>query len=48
MEEERRLRADIARYRRTLRIIFDPEVTRRIEEMIKTAEDRLREIERLP
>jgi hypothetical protein len=48
MEEERQLRADIAGYRRTLRIVFDPDVKRRIEEMIKMAEDRLREIERLP
>lgn len=48
MKEDERLRADIARYRRTLRIIFDPDVARRIEEMIKLAEDRLREIERVP
>jgi hypothetical protein len=47
MEEAERLRVNIARYRRTLRIVFDPQVVRRVEEMITAAEDRLGEIERL-
>jgi hypothetical protein len=46
MDEAEKLRIDIARYRRTLRIVFDPEAVRRVTEMIKVAEERLSELER--
>jgi predicted nucleic acid-binding Zn-ribbon protein len=46
MDEERQLQAKIARYRRTQRAVFDPDVLRRLGQMIETAEKRLAEIER--
>jgi len=46
MDESQQLQAKIARYRRTQRAVFDPDVLRRLGEMIDTAKKRLAEIER--
>jgi predicted nucleic acid-binding Zn-ribbon protein len=47
MDEAQQLQAKIARYRRTLRAVFDPDVLRRLGQMIEIAEKRLAEIERV-
>ena len=47
MEEAQELHVKIARYRRTQRAVFDPDVLRRLGQMIETAEKRLAEIERV-
>ena len=47
MGEAQQLRANIARYRRTLRAVFDPDILRRVGQMIEIAEKRLGEIERV-
>ena len=46
MDEVQQLQAKIARYRRSLRAVFDPDVLRRLGQMIEIAEKRLSEIER--
>jgi hypothetical protein len=46
MDEGQELTAKIARYRRSLRAVFDPDVLRRLGQMIETAEKRLAEIGR--
>lgn len=46
MDEVQQLEAKIARYRRTRRAVFDPDVLRRLGQMIEIAEKRLAEIER--
>jgi predicted nucleic acid-binding Zn-ribbon protein len=45
-EEEQELKDKIARYRRSLRAVFDPDVLRRLGQMIETAQKRLDEIGR--
>lgn len=45
MEETQELQAKIARYRRTMRSVFDPDVVRRLEQMIEAAQQRLAEVE---
>jgi predicted nucleic acid-binding Zn-ribbon protein len=45
VDEVQQLQAKIARYRRTRRAIFDPDVLRRLGQMIEIAEKRLAEIE---
>lgn len=47
MDEAQELQVKIARYRRTLRAVFDPDVLRRLGQMIETSEKRLAEIERI-
>ena len=47
MDEARQLPANIVRYRRTLRAVFDPDVLRRLRQMIEIAEKRLADIERV-
>ena len=47
MDEAQQLQAKIARYRRSLRAVFDPDVLRRLGQMIEIAEKRLAEIERV-
>jgi predicted nucleic acid-binding Zn-ribbon protein len=47
MDEAQELQVKIARYRRTLRAVFDPDVLQRLGQMIKTAEKRLAELERV-
>jgi predicted nucleic acid-binding Zn-ribbon protein len=47
MDEAQELQIRIARYRRTLRAVFDPDVLRRLGQMIETAEKRLVEIQRV-
>jgi predicted nucleic acid-binding Zn-ribbon protein len=47
VDEAQQLQVKIARYRRTLRAVFDPDVLRRLGQMIDTAEKRLAEIERV-
>jgi len=47
MDEAQQLQAKIARYRRSLRAVFDPDVVRRLGQMIEIAEKRLAEIERV-
>ena len=46
MDEAQQLQVKIERYRRTLRAVFDPDVLRRLGQMIETAEKRLAEIEK--
>lgn len=46
MDEAQQLQTKIARYRRTRRAVFDPDVLRRLGQMIEMAEKRLAEIER--
>jgi hypothetical protein len=45
MDEAQELQAKIARYRRTRRAVFHPDVLRRLGQMIEIAEKRLAEIE---
>jgi hypothetical protein len=45
MDEAQQLRAEIARYRRSLRAVFDPDVVQHLRQMIEAAEKRLEEIE---
>jgi len=47
MDEARQLQAKIERYNRSLRAVFDPDVLRRLRQMIETAEKRLEQIERV-
>ncbi len=47
MDERQELQAKIARYRRSLRAVFDPDVLRRLEQMIEAAKKRLDEVERV-
>jgi len=47
VDETKQLQAAIARYRRTLRAVFDPDVLRRVEQMIEAAEKRLAQVERV-
>jgi predicted nucleic acid-binding Zn-ribbon protein len=47
VDEAQQLQVKIARYRRTLRAVSDPDVLRRLGQMIDTAEKRLAEIERV-
>jgi hypothetical protein len=47
VDEAQQLQVKFARYRRTLRAVFDPDVLRRLGQMIDTAEKRLAEIERV-
>jgi len=47
VDEAQQLQVKIARYRRTQRAVFDPDVLRRLGQMIDTAEKRLAEIERV-
>jgi hypothetical protein len=47
MDEVQELQAKIARYRRTRRAVFHPDVLHRLGQMIEIAEKRLAEIEGL-
>lgn len=47
MDEAQELHVKLARYRRTRRAVFDPDILRRLAQMIETAEKRLAEIERV-
>ena len=47
MDEAQQLQVNIARYRRTLRAVFDPDVLWRLRQMIEIAEKRLADIERV-
>jgi hypothetical protein len=46
-DEKQELKANIARYQRTRRAVFDPDVLRRLEQMIEVAKKRLAEVERV-
>jgi hypothetical protein len=47
MDEAQQLRVDIARYRRSQKAVFHPDILRRLEQMIEIAEKRLAEIQRI-